>query len=176
MMATNIMIAITLIVIAVFVGIDALIEGGGSADVPDRIITSDSVYVMNITQAGGGTCVDGATVALYRLHRRGNLVIAEVQGSCTNTSSVGPGTLNLDLDFSDFPSAFRCPSGDGSDPNTLGGGTALVGGSDINTIVQIEADPVESEVDMEIRFGSAVPDGSDIEFVASFIYKSKSCA
>jgi hypothetical protein len=165
-------IAITLIVIAVFVGIDAFREESSSDEVTTEIITSDSNY--NITINHFATCLGDATVRLYRLHRVANLITGQVQGTCYNTSGAGT-FMDLDFQFTQLPLAFRCPTGDGADPNVLATGSALVAGQDIAAVVQGEANTDTDEIDVELRFSSTVPDGSNVEFTTAFIYKADSC-
>lgn len=163
-------------VLVAFVGVIAFSHNGSHHNNDDhtktKIITSESEY--NITVDDFGTCLGGATVSLYRLHRVGNMISGEIQGACLNTSSVGT-SLNIDFGFGQFPSAFRCPTGNGDDPNVMGTGSLLIEGSNVASVVQIESNSDVDQLDMDVRFGSTVVDGSNLEFAVSFIYKANAC-
>lgn len=161
-------------VLVAFVGVIAFSHDNhhDSSSHKTKIITSDSDYVINATSFG--SCLGGVVIDLYRLHRVGNMISGEIQGTCLNTTGLGTG-LDIDFNFGNFPSAFRCPTGDGADANVLGTGSALVVGTDIASVVQIEANSDVDELDMDIRFGTAVVDASNVEFAASFIYKANAC-
>lgn len=160
-------IAVCMIVLTIFVGFEAFGDDDDGGSIHQRLIDSDGTYIINVTSFGA--CLEGAAPTLWRLQRTGNTVSGFLQGTCTNTSGVGT-LLNIDFDLGALPKAFRMPSGDLSDPNVMGTGSALVGGANTASVVQIESNTQQDEVDMDIRFGGAVADGSDIEYSAVIEY------
>ena len=164
-------LAFCAVVLTVFSGIHVFHNKHGHHhhdEVKQEILTSDSPYTITNDNFGG--CIDDVEIDLYRLQRTGRFVLLYVQGTCANTSSVGT-SIDIDLDFGNFPERFRCPTGTSSDDAAvMGTGSAIVEGSDIAANLQIEANSNADQIDIDIDFSSPVSAGENVTFsiIASY--------
>jgi hypothetical protein len=170
-------IAATLIVATIFLGIHVFHNHHGhhhDTTLSQESLINDSRY--EIVSEDFGSCLNGVEITLYRLVRTGDLVDVYVQGFCRNTSGLGT-EMDIDLSFENFPDNVRCPTGSSdNDANVMGVGTAIVSGTNISGVVQIEANTDEDEIDLDFEFTGVVSDGQDVEFAIHANYDAGRCS
>jgi len=126
----------------------------------EEIITSES----NITiPVDSNNICDPFEVTTWRLHRVGKQVTFGFQGFCHDVDGSAL-FLNLDLSMANLPAKYQTPSPNMQRADISGTGSALVQGSNITTVVEVDGDMSDTSViDIDIRFGDSFNIGDTIE-------------
>ncbi|MHA1682814.1 MAG: hypothetical protein ACTSUE_17885 [Promethearchaeota archaeon] len=109
------------------------------------------------------------TLTNWRLHRVGKTVTFGLQGTCITSGTSN--TLDLDVNFTNFPKRYRKPSPNGETSDASGTGSVLISDKNITSVVEISGDDDEECIDIDIRFGGAYEDGDNVEFSVLFLFQ-----